>query len=109
MSESRHVWPPGRHVLNGGEQGVVGGRDRGPVLGLDVHKKTVMATVRTPDGLGGRAQATREFATFTGRLIELRDWFGNFAVSGSLSSQILYLLGITSGLLHLTTLFNLSP
>lgn len=42
--------------------------------GLDVHKKTVMATVRTPDGEGGRAQTTREFATFTGRLIELRDW-----------------------------------
>jgi transposase len=42
--------------------------------GLDVHKKTVMATIRTPDGAGGRAQATREFATFTGRLVELRDW-----------------------------------
>jgi len=42
--------------------------------GLDVHKKTVMATIRTPDGRGGRAQATREFATFTGRLVELRDW-----------------------------------
>jgi transposase len=42
--------------------------------GLDVHKKTVMATVRSPDGKGGRAQATREFATFTGRLVELRDW-----------------------------------
>jgi transposase len=33
-----------------------------------------MATVRSPDGKGGRAQATREFATFTGRLVELRDW-----------------------------------
>ena len=42
--------------------------------GLDVHKKTVMATVRTPDGKGGRAQHTREYATFTGRLVELRDW-----------------------------------
>lgn len=42
--------------------------------GLDVHKKTVMATLRTPNGRGGRAQATREFATFTGRLVELRDW-----------------------------------
>jgi transposase len=30
--------------------------------------------VRCSDGLGGRVQATREFATFTGRLVELRDW-----------------------------------
>ena len=42
--------------------------------GLDVHKKTVMATVRTPDGRGGRDQTTREFGTFTNRLVELRDW-----------------------------------
>jgi transposase len=41
--------------------------------GLDVHKKTVMATVRSPDGRR-RRQETREFATFTGRLVELRDW-----------------------------------
>lgn len=39
-----------------------------------MHKKTVMATVRTPDGTGGRATQTREFLTFTGRLVELRDW-----------------------------------
>jgi len=42
--------------------------------GLDVHKKTVMATVRWPDGRGGRAQETREYQTFTNRLVELRDW-----------------------------------
>ena len=42
--------------------------------GLDVHKRTVMATVRSPDGRGGRAQQTREFFTFTNRLVELRDW-----------------------------------
>ena len=41
---------------------------------LDVHKKTVMSTVRVPDGQGGRAQETREFLTFTNRLVELRDW-----------------------------------
>jgi transposase len=41
---------------------------------LDVHKKTVMSTVRVPDGQGGRAQETREFSTFTNRLVELRDW-----------------------------------
>jgi transposase len=33
-----------------------------------------MATVRWPDGRGGRGQATREFGTFTNRLVELRDW-----------------------------------
>lgn len=42
--------------------------------GLDVHKKTVMATVRFPDVGGGRAQQTRQFGTFTRRLVELRDW-----------------------------------
>ena len=42
--------------------------------GLDVHKKTVMATVRSPDGQGGRAQETREFSTLTNRLVELRGW-----------------------------------
>ncbi|MGH9043171.1 MAG: hypothetical protein ACRDZ3_23425 [Acidimicrobiia bacterium] len=31
---------------------------------LDVHKKTVMAAVRIPDGSGGRSQALREFRTF---------------------------------------------
>lgn len=49
--------------------------------GLDVHKKTVMATVRTPAGSGGRAQATREFGTFTNRLVELRDWLVSEGVS----------------------------
>ncbi len=33
--------------------------------GLDVHKKTVMACVRSPDGKGGRANQVREFSTFT--------------------------------------------
>lgn len=49
--------------------------------GLDVHKKTVMATIRTPDGAGGRVQQTREFATFTGRLVELRDWLAGEGVT----------------------------
>jgi transposase len=42
--------------------------------GLDVHKNTVMACVRTPSGDGGRASTVRRFATFTGSLRELRDW-----------------------------------
>jgi len=44
------------------------------VAGLDVHKDTVMAAVRKPDGRAGRAQTVREFRTFTGELLRLRDW-----------------------------------
>ena len=44
------------------------------VAGLDVHKDTVMAAVRVPDGRGGRAQTVKEFRTFTGELVRLRDW-----------------------------------
>ncbi|MGH2689207.1 MAG: IS110 family transposase [Actinomycetota bacterium] len=42
--------------------------------GLDVHKKTVMACVRTPATAGDRAQHVREFSTFTRGLGQLRDW-----------------------------------
>jgi transposase len=42
---------------------------------LDVHKKTVMAAVRTPKpGGAGRQQQVKEFSTFTGELERLRDW-----------------------------------
>lgn len=41
---------------------------------LDVHKKTVMACVRTPDGAGGRRQVVREFRTFRRDLARLREW-----------------------------------
>jgi transposase len=41
--------------------------------GLDVHKDTVVACVRTE--VGGRAtRTTRTFGTMTGALLELRDW-----------------------------------
>jgi len=40
---------------------------------LDVHKKTVMAAVRTP-GPRGRHQQVKEFSTFTAELEKLRDW-----------------------------------
>jgi transposase len=43
------------------------------VAGLDVHKDTVMACVRTPGGRG-RAQEVQEFSTFTRQLERLRDW-----------------------------------
>jgi transposase len=37
--------------------------------GLDVHKRTVVACVRTPEG-----QQTRTYGTTTGELLELADW-----------------------------------
>lgn len=40
---------------------------------LDVHKRTVMAAVRTP-GPKGRQQQVKEFSTFTVELEKLRDW-----------------------------------
>ena len=42
--------------------------------GLDVHKDTVVAAVRLPDGDGGRSTEVRTFGTFTGELLELSDW-----------------------------------
>lgn len=50
--------------------------------GLDVHKDTVMATVRRPahDG-GGREQEVRQFRTFTSALRTLRTWLAAEHVS----------------------------
>ena len=42
--------------------------------GLDVHQATVMATVRIPDGQGGRQVITETFGTTTAALLTLRDW-----------------------------------
>ena len=42
--------------------------------GLDVHKNTVMACVRTPGPEGERSSRVRRFRTFTAGLRELRDW-----------------------------------
>lgn len=44
--------------------------------GLDVHKDTVVAAVRSParSGGGGRDTEVRSFGTFTAELLELRDW-----------------------------------
>jgi transposase len=48
---------------------------------LDVHKKTVMAAVRSPKPGGGRSEVVREFSTFTDGLVELRDWLVEERVS----------------------------
>jgi transposase len=42
--------------------------------GLDVHRDTVVATVRSPGTGGGRRTSTRTFATGTGALAELAEW-----------------------------------
>ena len=42
--------------------------------GLDVHKDTVVACVRTPGKGGSREQTTRTFKTMTADLLALRDW-----------------------------------
>lgn len=42
--------------------------------GLDVHKKTVVACVRSVDDAGGVRKQTRTFATMTADLLELADW-----------------------------------
>jgi transposase len=42
--------------------------------GVDIGKRTVAVTVRTPDGKGGRRQETRTFGTVTRQVLELRDW-----------------------------------
>ena len=44
------------------------------VAGLDVHKATVVATVRTPAADGSRASQTETFGTMTADLLALRDW-----------------------------------
>lgn len=50
--------------------------------GLDVHRDTVVATVRTPAGKGRRRhQVTRTFATTQLRLAELRGWLGEHGVT----------------------------
>jgi hypothetical protein len=41
---------------------------------LDVHRDTVMACARTPDGHGGRREEVIEFATTTSQLLALADW-----------------------------------
>ena len=40
---------------------------------LDVHKDTVMAVVRKPDGRA-RSEVVREYSTFTAELVRLADW-----------------------------------
>jgi transposase len=50
--------------------------------GLDVHKDSVAACVRTPDPQGGRAEEKRSFGTTTTvELLALRDWLVSWGVT----------------------------
>jgi transposase len=49
--------------------------------GLDVHRDTVAACVRSPDGRGGRAQEVRTFATTTSQLRRLSVWLATHGVT----------------------------
>jgi transposase len=42
--------------------------------GLDIHKKSITACVRMPDGRGGRREQTRTFSAFLAGLTDLRGW-----------------------------------
>jgi hypothetical protein len=49
--------------------------------GLDVHRDTVVATVRRPGPGGARRSETRTFATMTGQLEALSDWLASERVT----------------------------
>ena len=49
--------------------------------GLDVHKDSVTACVRVPDGHGGRHTETRRFTTTTAGLVLLAEWLASFGVT----------------------------
>ena len=47
--------------------------------GLDVHKRSVVATARIPNGAGGRQMITHSFGTTTADVLGLRDWLVSLA------------------------------
>jgi transposase len=49
--------------------------------GLDVHKDSVTACVRVPDGHGGRQAETRRFTTTTAGLVLLAEWLASFGAT----------------------------
>ena len=49
--------------------------------GLDVHKDSVTACVRGPDGHGGRHAETHRFTTTTAGLVLLAEWLASFGVT----------------------------
>ncbi len=49
--------------------------------GLDVHKDSIVACVRTPGEGGERRQETRSFSTTTRGLLLMHDWLASFGVT----------------------------
>ena len=49
--------------------------------GLDVHKETVVATVRRRQDNGKVQQQTRTYGTMTVQLLELADWLADQGVT----------------------------
>lgn len=49
--------------------------------GLDVHKASITACVRIPDGEAGRAEQLRRFATFLADLEALAAWLAELSVT----------------------------
>ena len=49
--------------------------------GLDVHKASITACVRTPGEGGEPRQEIRKFSATTRGLLQLRDWLASFAVT----------------------------
>jgi transposase len=49
--------------------------------GIDVHQRTMVATVRSPAAGGGRAVITQTFGTMTADLLVLREWLQAYGVT----------------------------
>ena len=49
--------------------------------GLDVHKNSVVATIRVPGSGRERLQETRTFQTTTRGLLTLADWLSSYGVT----------------------------
>jgi len=59
--------------------------------GLDVHKKSIMACLLTPDERGRTRQEVRRFGTMTRDLLELSDWLtGNGVTHVAMESTGVY-------------------
>lgn len=50
-------------------------------VGLDVHKKSVVATIIVPDSAGGWRKETQTFGTMTADLLSLSDWLQSHTVT----------------------------
>src|SRR5687768_1137943 len=83
------------------------------VAGLDIHQATIVATVRVPNGAGGRQVVTHTVGTMTVDLLALREWLQAFGVThvamestGVYWKPIYYLLedGFSLVLVHMHTL-----